>query len=85
VAKSRLLIKPSAIKEIEELPRKDRIRVVRKIRELPRNPRPQGCEKLSDQEQYRVRQGNYRVVYSIDDADGLVLVVKIGHRKEVYR
>ena len=80
-----LLIKQSAGKELEELPRKDRIRTSRKIQELAFDPRPNGCEKLSAEEKYRIRQGNYRVVYSIDDDKRVVLVVKIGHRKEVYR
>lgn len=85
MAKYDLLIKPSAVKEIEELPRKDRTRVARRIRELAIEPRPHGCEKLSAEEKYRIRQGSYRVVYSIDDDKRVVLAVKVGHRKEVYR
>lgn len=85
MAKYDLRIKPSAGKELENLPRKDRIRISRKIRELAAEPRPHGCEKLSPEDKYRIRQGNYRVVYSIDDEKHIVLVVKIGHRKEVYR
>ena len=80
-----LLIKQSVGKELEKLPRKDRIRTSRKIQELAFEPRPHGCEKLSAEEKYRIRQGNYRVVYSIDDVKRVVLIVKIGHRKEVYR
>ena len=80
-----LLIKQSVGKELEKLPRKDRIRTSRKIQELAFEPRPHGCEKLSAEEKYRIRQGNYRVVYSIDDEKRVVLIVKIGHRKEVYR
>ena len=80
-----LLIKPSAVKEIEELPRKERIKIARKIQKLAAEPRPHGSEKLSAEERYRIRQGNYRVVYSIDDGKRVVLVVKVGHRKEVYR
>lgn len=85
MANYELQIKPSAVKEIEKLPRKDRPRVVQKIRALAVNPRPHGCEKLSAEEKYRIRQGDYRVVYSIDDNERVVLVVKVGHRKEVYR
>ena len=80
-----LLIKPSAGRTLEDLPRKDRTKISRKIQELARQPRPHGCEKLSGEEKYRIRQGNYRVVYAIDDDQRIVLVVKIGHRKEVYR
>jgi mRNA interferase RelE/StbE len=85
VASYNVLIKPSAAKELETVPRKDRLRVVQKIRALAGNPRPIGCEKLSGLEQYRLRQGRYRIVYSISDPEQTVLVVKIGHRKEVYR
>ena len=80
-----LLIKPSAVKELEALPTKDRRKIITRIEELASAPRPHGCEKLSGLEQYRVRQGNYRVVYSIDDDARVVLVVKIGHRRDVYR
>jgi mRNA interferase RelE/StbE len=85
VANYELQIKPSAVKEIGKLPRKDRSKIVQKIRALAVNPRPHGCEKLSAEEKYRARQGDYRVVYSIDDNERVVLVVKVGHRKEVYR
>lgn len=85
MASYRLLIKPSAATELEDLPRRDRTRIVRRIGQLAGNPRPPGCEKLSGREQYRVRQGDFRIVYSIDDAGPSVLVVKIGHRRDVYR
>lgn len=85
MASYRLQIKPSAAKEIETLPQKDRQRVVARIQGLATDPRPPGCEKLSGREQYRVRQGNYRIPYTLHDADLLVVVIKIGHRREVYR
>ena len=85
MASYKVLIKPSAVKELEAVPRKDRLRITRKIRSLAGNPRPTGCEKLSGLEQYRLRQGRYRIVYSISDPERTILVVKIGHRKEVYR
>ena len=81
----RVLIKPSAVKEIEAIPRKDRARIAKRIATLSDNPRPPGCEKLSAQERHRMRQGPYRVVYSISDAEQTVVVVKVGHRREVYR
>ena len=81
----KLLIKPSAAKELEAIPQRDRLRIVRKIQALSQNPRPPGCDKLSAEEKYRVRQGWYRIVYSVDDRDQTVLVVKVGHRREVYR
>ena len=86
MAKYKILIKASAAKEIERLPtRKDRRRVVEKIRKLADDPRPEGCEKLSGQDRYRVRQGNYRIIYSIADDRLVVHVVKVGDRKDVYR
>jgi mRNA interferase RelE/StbE len=87
VARYRVLIKQSAAKELEALPNKNaRQRVVARIRALADEPRPAGCEKLSGhRDRYRVRQGIYRVVYSISDKELLVFVVKVGHRKDVYR
>lgn len=85
MASYRLLIKPSALKELEALPAKDRRRIVPRIERLASEPRPHGCEKLSGLEQYRVRQGHYRVVYGVDDDARVVIVVKIGHRRDVYR
>jgi mRNA interferase RelE/StbE len=85
VASYRLLIKPSAIKELEALPTKDRRRIITRIQSLATEPRPHGCEKLSGAEHYRVRQGDYRVVYSVHDEAGTVVVIKVGHRRDVYR
>ena len=85
MASYRILLKRSAAKELEGLPEKDRRRVVRRIQSLADDPRPTGCEKLSGQEKFRLRQGDYRILYSIDDAGSEVTVVKIGHRRDVYR
>jgi len=68
------------------VPKKERQRLVRRITALGDEPRPRGCQKLAAEgERYRVRQGNYRIVYSIDDDDLSLEIVKIGHRKAVYR
>ena len=85
MASYRLLIKPSAGKEIEILPKQDRRRIIAKITSLSRDPRPPGCEKLSGHDQYRLRQGDYRILYEIRDLDLVVVVIKVGHRREVYR
>ena len=85
MASYRLLIKLSARKEIEALPKQNRRRIVAKITSLSRDPRPPGCEKLSRHDQYRLRQGNYRILYEIQDVDLIVVVVKAGHRRDVYR
>ena len=81
----RLLIKQSAAKELEAVPHRDRQRVVERIRGLSEEPRPSGCQKLSGEEKYRLRQGHYRVVYLIDDGERVVTVFKVGHRRDVYR
>jgi mRNA interferase RelE/StbE len=85
VASYRVLIKRSAAKELEGLPPKVRRQVAAKVAGLAVTPRPQGVEKLSGQEKYRIRQGDYRVLYSIDDTAETVTVVKIGHRRDLYR
>jgi mRNA interferase RelE/StbE len=87
VASYRVLIKPSAAKEIEAVGQKeDRQRIVTQIRSLARDPRPFGSEKLSRRgDLYRLRVGRYRVVYSVGDAELVVLIVRVGHRKNVYR
>jgi mRNA interferase RelE/StbE len=87
VAGYRLLIKASAAKEIEAAGTKaDRRRIVERIRTLASDPRVQGSEKLAGySNRYRIRQGQYRIVYLIDDRQHEVTIFKIGHRKEVYR
>ena len=80
-----LFLKPSAVKELEVLPLAQRRRVVTRIRALAAERRPHGSEKLSGEEKYGVRQGTYRVLYTIDDAKHEVVVVKIAHRRDVYR
>jgi len=85
VASYNLLIKPSAAKELEAVPKKDRLRLVTRIRRLSVEPRPPGCERLSGHDLYRVRQGNYRVLYTVHDADLVAVVVTIGHCREIYR
>lgn len=78
-------IKQSAAREIEALPLRERRQVVERIGRLADDPRPRGCEKLAGGERYRVRQGDYRIVYSVEDALLVVWVVKVGHRRDVYR
>lgn len=86
MAEYRVLLKQSAAKELDAIgTRQDRRRLVRRIESLAEEPRPAGSRKLSGRYQYRLRQGDYRIVYSIDDAKREVVVVKIGHRKEIYR
>ena len=74
-----------AVKQLELLPNRDYLAVKSKIISLSQNPRPDGCSKLKGREGYRVRQGNYRIIYDIFDDILIVRIVRIGHRKEVYR
>jgi mRNA interferase RelE/StbE len=86
VARYSLVIKASAAKEIKAVARKrDRQRIVSRIRDLAQAPRPPGCEKLSGRELYRIRQGDYRVLYAVNDAERAVTVVRVAHRRDVYR
>ena len=82
----RVLIKPSARKELLAVPtKKDRQRLVRRIELLGEEPRSAGCQKLTGGDRYRVRPGQYRIVYEIRDNELVVLVVKLGYRRDVYR
>ena len=84
--KYKVSIKRSAVKEIESIPqKKERQRIIRRIGQLANDPRPPGSKKLSGHDKYRIRQGSYRIVYSIADSELIVVVVKVGHRKDVYR
>ncbi len=82
-----LSIKPSAAKELQAISDKLTLtRLIEKIKSLATQPRPSGAEKLAGRPGlYRVRQGNYRVIYSVDDQSHVVDVVKVGHRRDVYR
>ena len=85
MASYKIVIKPSAARELENIPKKDRIRVAERISSLAEDPRPFGCQKLTGHDRYRLRQGVYRIVYAIEDLIKIVQIVKITHRKEVYR
>ena len=78
-------IKKSAVKEIKSLPAQVLKKILAKIASLAENPRPPDSIKLSGEEKYRLRCGNYRVLYTIEDQVLVVYVVKVGHRKDVYR
>jgi mRNA interferase RelE/StbE len=85
VAAYSVLITRSAEKEIERLPAGVRRLVVRRVLALADDPRPQGSQKLTGEDKYRIRQGDYRVVYTIEDAIVTVTVVRVAHRSDVYR
>ena len=81
----RLVFKQSVAKDLRTIPKEDVARILERIQRLAADPHPPGSEKLSAADRYRVRQGAYRIVYAVDNEDIAVLVVKIGHRREVYR
>ena len=85
MASYELRIKREAEKEIAALHKTDLVRVIKKIRLLAENPRPVGTEKLKGEEGYRIRQGDYRIVYLINEKEKTVCVIRVGHRREVYR
>jgi mRNA interferase RelE/StbE len=78
-------LKRSVLKDLESLPARDRLRIMERIGTLADDPRPRECEKLSALERYRIRVGDYRIVYSIEDDALVVWVVRVGHRRDVYR
>lgn len=80
-----VLIPKGVEKQIRAVPEPTRKRIVDKIASLAANPRPRGAEKLSDQEDYRIRVGDYRVVYSIEDKKVFVTIGRVKHRRDVYR
>ncbi len=86
MGKYSVLIKPSAVKELEDILRKkDRRHIVGRISALADDPRPHGSQKLSGKDRFRLRQGPYRIIYLIEDDALIVYVVKVDHRKDVYR
>jgi len=85
MASYELVFRKSVAKDLRRVPNDDVARILERIRALADDPRPQGCEKLSGLERYRIRQGVYRIVYEVLAHKLVVLVVKIGHRRDVYR
>jgi mRNA interferase RelE/StbE len=80
-----LFFKESVQKDLDGIPKKDLKKIISRIKSLAGNPRPQRCEKLTGHDRYRVRQGRYRIVYAVQDEERTVIVVKVGHRKDLYR
>ena len=84
MAEYEIYFKESVRKDLRKVPKSYLKKILSQIRKLKDNPRPTGCEKLSGLELYRIRQGKYRIVYSIQDNELTVWVIKVGHRKNVY-
>ena len=85
MAAYKVYFRVSVEKDFASIPRSDLKKILQRIKTLGDNPRPPGCEKLTGQERYRVRQGRYRIVYSIHDDELTVWIVKVGHREDIYR
>ena len=85
MAQFELRFKPSVAKDLRGIPKTEVRRLLKRIEALRDDPRPAGCEKLTGRDLYRIRQGVYRIVYSVDDAAVVIEVIKVGHRREVYR
>lgn len=86
MANYNLEISSSAEKALKKIPKKDLIKIIETIQILAINPFPEGCRKLSGEEgTYRIRQGNYRIIYEVEGKNLLILILKIGHRKDIYR
>lgn len=81
----KVLIKPSAQKDLEALPETEVIKILSKISNLGSEPRPVGVQKLHDQEGFRIRSGNYRVLFEVNNSGKTVLIYRIKHRKDVYK
>jgi mRNA interferase RelE/StbE len=85
MASYKLILRKSVARDLRSVPQHDLKRILARLQALTEDPRPQGCEKLSGQERYRVRQGVYRILYEISDSVVTVTFVKVGHRRHVYQ
>jgi mRNA interferase RelE/StbE len=85
VAKYELVVRPSISKDTKDIPSNDLKKILRRMKALCDDPRPPGSVKLSGMEYYRIRQGDYRIIYEIEDHRLIVVVIKVGHRRDVYR
>ena len=85
MAAYRVFFKESVWNDFNSIPKKDLKKIIKRIELLSENPRPPGCEKLTGKDRYRLRQGRYRIVYAIRDDELSIWVVKVGHRKDIYR
>jgi mRNA interferase RelE/StbE len=86
MARYRIEVSATAERQLKKIRREDAVRILRSISLLAREPRPDGCRKMSGYDHfYRIRVGNYRVIYEIDGKRIVVVILKIGHRREIYR
>jgi mRNA interferase RelE/StbE len=85
MASFKVTVKQSVAKDLRRISKKEIARILKRLEALAVEPRPAGAEKLSGQERYRLRQGVYRIIYEIKDEELVVVIVKVGHRRDVYK
>jgi mRNA interferase RelE/StbE len=85
MAAYKIFLCQSVLKDMEKIPKRELQRILKRIEKLAYDPRPRGCEKISGQDRFRIRQGSYRIVYSIQDDELTIWIIKIGHRRDIYR
>ncbi len=85
MASFKLVFRKSVAKDLRAIPKADVARLLARIRTIAQDPRGPGCEKLSGMDRYRVRQGRYRILYEVIDEQVVVIIVKVAHRRELYR
>ncbi len=85
MAEYKIFLRHSVAKDLDRILKRDLKRIIERIESLSHDPRPHGHEKLSGKERYRIRQGKYRIVYSIQDQELTIWIVKVGHRRDVYK
>jgi mRNA interferase RelE/StbE len=85
MAEYKVYFKKSVEKDFSTVPKKDLVKILRRIEALANDPRPPGHEKLTGQERYRIRQGRYRILYSTQEKQLTIWIVKVGHRRDIYR
>ncbi len=81
----KIYFRQSVLKDLAKIPKRQLQRIIKRIEKLADDPRPRGCEKISGQDRFRIRQGSYRIIYSIQDDELTIWIVKIDHRGEIYR
>jgi mRNA interferase RelE/StbE len=78
-------LRRSVQKSLEKIQTQERLKIIAALLELEQNPRPRGIEKIKGVELWRIREGDYRIVFSIDDSEKTITIVRIGHRRDIYR
>jgi len=78
-------LRRSVQKSLEKIQTQERLKIISALLELEQNPRPRGIEKIRGVELWRIREGDYRIVFSIDDNEKMITIVRIGHRRDIYR